>query len=417
MDFDLPSGSTGTLILQSYEARDVLAMNEFVVVERAATELQQKLEDMPAENEMFMRYRVKIWPGKGSKAVDVPGERMRVWLGKDKQSTSGAQDSTSKVDIFVVTVGELSGFMTELSIFQGREGTYRTSGLTARVRLNAPRTEETPEAKKDRETYLLEPLKVLRFFKSATIEGASIGISAQTTQKIKSQGFDGDQFAETFGGMLGAGDRAQKDDLRSVANSWYQRAQTYLEHFISHQAQVFLHPADPTSFLFTIFQHRSLNYIESRDFENALRAANGALALAETTFAYALADFGGPPTDPQGRTGADALRKWQCDRFRAGSERTGGRIRLTDMGRCFYYRGLAEPQVYEPRVGNQADGGRMLGLALAVDDCASGENVPKELLDLDERIMSKDLDDDHTHDQSSDNEDDDDDDDAWEDEI
>lgn len=164
------------------ETRDVLGReNGFVVIHCAAKELEQKKADMGAEDTTIMKYKFKLWPGKRCEIVDVPNERMRIWLGKGSPASTKAK---VKPWFHVVLEDELRDVLAGLSTFQGRSGPYRTSGLSAVITLSPPKINETRKQTKTREAKLLDPVLKLRFLDSVKIEVATPGKTQHVSEQL-----------------------------------------------------------------------------------------------------------------------------------------------------------------------------------------------------------------------------------------
>ncbi|KAK4694674.1 hypothetical protein P7C71_g2943, partial [Lecanoromycetidae sp. Uapishka_2] len=136
-------------------------------------------------------------------------------------------------------------------------------------------------------------------------------------------------------------------------------------------------------------QHRALNWIEDNNFEDALGAAELALQMAQQLFAIGAHTSGGPETDAQGRVKKGRLRAWICQCIKDGAERYEQRIKSEDIGRCYYYRSIAGHCVYGDDATEEADEDKLtaIGCCVVSETATDEENIPKELMELDVRIM------------------------------
>ncbi|MCJ1458720.1 Acidic leucine-rich nuclear phosphoprotein 32 member B [Mycoblastus sanguinarius] len=367
------------------EAKEILGRdNDFVVIERAAKELEQTERDRREEDVGIMVFNVTIWPGKPSKEVFVPGERMRVWLGKPDQSIGG--------DFFVVLVEELRDFCVSLSIFGDLEGGYRTAGIRACITFKDSVVEGTLGAKEDREKSLLQPLTKLRFLEQVTIRGFSSEQQSQYEEQMTCGSHDEKLVATTIEELIQSGDQARDIGHFDVATAYYARCTDYFHHFIkTHQHDAFSHPTDALTIDFKLMQHRALNWIEDDDFEQALEAAKTALTMANELFLLDAPQTEGPPTDARGRVNTGAFRRWTCECIREGAERWGQRIKAEDVGRCYYYKSISEHCAFGDDATEQADEDKFtaIGCCVISETMTEEENVPKELMELDIRTMER----------------------------
>lgn len=368
------------------EAREVMQReNKFVVIERAK-ELEQGAEDMGEENPAIMKYNVKLWPGKGTKQVDVPGERMRVRFAR-----RGAK--AEDLDIYVLLVEELRDFCVALSIFQSPDGsTYRTSGLNAHIQLLDPPFEEPPQVQDDVRGSLLTPLTKLRHFEDVTVAGMAPFVAKMLMSPLTQKDFDGEFANSTIQELIYSGDHARDIGHFDVATAYYQRASEYLHHFANLELDTFTQtPLYVLSNEFKIMQHRARNFIEQDEFFDALQVADIAIHVAKSVFeANETTPDAGPRVNAQGAVTKGALRKWMCQRIKEGAESCAHLIKAEDVGRCFYYRSIAGHCVGGREATEQADDDKFTGIGCCVVSETVGEgNVPKELLDLDARTMKR----------------------------
>ena len=99
----------------SQEAKAVMAReNNFVVIEHGKV-LEQGPKDMKKEDTTFLMYNVALWSGKATKKPIVPGERVRIKLGR-------GEDLKKDMDAHVIRAEELRDVCVGLSKFQGRNG-------------------------------------------------------------------------------------------------------------------------------------------------------------------------------------------------------------------------------------------------------------------------------------------------------
>ena len=119
---------------------------------------------MKKEDATFFIYNIALWPGKATKKPFVPGERVRIKLGR-------GEDLKGDMDAHVIRTEELRDVCVGLSKFLGPNGRYRTSGLSCLVKVLSPPYTETAAARDIRERALLDPLQNLRHFQSVSIEG------------------------------------------------------------------------------------------------------------------------------------------------------------------------------------------------------------------------------------------------------
>lgn len=367
------------------EGRRILALNnQFVVIERDAEQLVQKKDDVEEENTTIMRYAVRIWPRKGCKEVDVPGERMRIWLGcKERQGVEGEK--------YVILVEELRDLCVALSTFVDHDGGYRLCDIYARVTLGGSRTGvETSEAKAERATSLLQPLAKLRYLKDIKIEDVAPDSEEEYRRLVTRQGFEEDLVTTTINDLIQDGDHACDIGHFDVATAYYQRASEYFHHMAEHQRDAFGHPADPLAIEFRIMQHRALSWIEDDNFEDAYEVSKIALQVANQLFLVNSPSTAGPPKT-RGRVQKGAYRHWTCQCIKEGAERYEQRIKCEDIGRCYYYKSIAELIVYGDESAGLAEEDKLTGIGCCIvsDTATEEENVPRELLELDARTMGR----------------------------
>ena len=370
------------------EAREVMGLdNDFVVIERAAKQLEQTKGDYREEDAAIMVYRVTLWPGKASETVNVPGERMRIHFAAHGQSTGGPA--------YVMLVEELRDFCVGLSTFTDSAGQYRLKGIEARVTIRQPLTPENPRARAERERSLLLPLAKLRFLDKVVIEGVKPTVESLYATQMTRPCFDPTLIKYTIEELISSGDSAREIGHFGVANAYYNRASDYFHHFAKHERNVFEHPADPLAFEFKILQHRALNWLEDDNFYDALEVATLALRVAIQLFEID-APTAGPPIDARGRIKKGALRQWRCNAIKDGAERYGQRIKCEDVGRCYYYKSIAEHCVGGDEATEEAEEDKFtaIGCCVVSETVTEEENVPKELLELDMRTMKRLMDED-----------------------
>ncbi|KAL8736543.1 MAG: hypothetical protein Q9181_002392 [Wetmoreana brouardii] len=265
------------------EARDVFgSQNDFVVIECAARELEQKKSDMGKEDTRIMKYNVKLWPGRDRKAP-------QPWF-------------------CVVVREELRDVLVGISILTNSNGSYRTSGLSAVVTLTQATEDETENQRNAREATLLDPLLSLRFFKSLKVEGALEMNSKYVSKQVCRRQCDAYIIYSTFHDLLRAGDEACDIGYHDAATGYYRQAHDYALHFISNEKQVIVHPANPVAFLSKVNLQRARNLIETDDFADAYGAAETALSTTVMLFQTNEA-VEEPPVDEHGVVNRGKLRE------------------------------------------------------------------------------------------------------------
>ncbi|KAL8920096.1 MAG: hypothetical protein Q9208_006449 [Pyrenodesmia sp. 3 TL-2023] len=369
------------------EARSVLGVyNEFVVVERAAKELEQKKSDMREEYKEVMQYRVKLWPGKRCRTSNVPNERMRIWLGKEDSPANGIEN---KSWIHVVLVEELRDLLIELSIYHGRYGPYRILGLVAKIKVPKPTAEESQKEEDARENKLLNPVMKLRFLSSVEVEGVTPGRSQTVSDELHRSMWDHHIVYATFNELLDAGNQACDMGHYTVANGYYRLASDYVSHFEKHKRYVFTDSIDPVAFEFKVNLQRSRNWIEAGDLFNARGAARAALHITDAIFPMRAPGVGPPLVGADGRVKKGAYRKWTCECIKDGAARYGQRIKAEEVGAAYYYVSIADYCTWGTSATEQAEEDRLVGIGC----CAISDTAPKdcirELLELDARITKR----------------------------
>ena len=360
-----------------HEARDILGENEFVVVERPMGELKQ--EEVLKEDESTDGI-ISLWPGKPHiKHASVPGEQMRVQftkLGKPEVP-----------EIYVILLSELRDFCIAISRLAGCRGyRYALGGLQAIITIEPPKCTETPEARRNREMKLLKPLCKLRCLSSVTINGATPNGNLNTQRQMIRHEFTKDMIAESISEMLLEGENARKTGEFGIASAYFSRAGEHLAQFLSRDPSIFRHVADILVLLFHIAKHRALLGIESDQFRFAYESAKSALGIAKDLFTMNPPHISPPKPDAHGNIKKGPFRKWQCECIADGVKSNGSRIRVEDIGRCYYYQSIAE-HVLEPDREEQAEDDKMMGLGCCV--VAGAEGVPQELLALDAATMER----------------------------
>ena len=366
----------------SNEAKAVMAReNDFVVIERAKV-LEQGPKDFKKEDPTIMVYSVALWPGKATKKSIVPGERMRITMGR-------AEKPTTDMHAHVVLAQELRDVCIGLSTFQDRKGKYRTSGLSCLIKVHPSAHTESPAARDVRERALLEPLQKLRRFQNVSVEGTLPAINYQITRQLTQPTFDRGLVLTTIDELITSGDQSSSTGDYDIASAHYQRAHEYFHHSIDHERPVFTHPADFASLEFKIMQHRALNWISAGNFSDALGAAQMALEVAGQCFELIFPESTPPPTDRNGHITPAASRKLNCERMKNGAARCGQKIKVEDIGRCYYYRSISEHLVFGLEAAEQADEDKLTGIGCCVISDTMTEDVPRELMQLDIRTMKK----------------------------
>ena len=372
--------STSRQIYQ--EASHVMGSeNSFVTVECATKELEQIKSDT-----QIMRYNVRLWPGKQCKIVKVPNERMRIRFDREG-SESNAKRKDPKPWFCVLVEEELRDVIVGISCLQYKDGSYRTSGLSAVVSLSHATQDETDSQRSARETKLLTSLCNLRFLKSIEVQGALEGNRNYLSAHFCCQQWDHDIVYSTIAYLIDAGDQASKSGYHVVATGHYQRAHDYARHFISKEKQTIAHFADPSAFLFKIHLHRARNWIEQGNHEVAFGASDIALTIANDLFRTKNPAVGDPPVDRNGCISTGKLRKWTCEGIKDGAAIFGQRIKCEDIGRAYYYRSIAGHVFHGDKATDQAYEDRALGIGCCVISETNQENLPNELLELDVRTM------------------------------
>ena len=335
---------------------------------------------MKKEDTAIMIYNVALWPGKATKKPVVPGERVRIKLGKSKNSKNG-------LDAHVILAEELRDVCVGLSTYQDAEGKYRTAGLPCHIKVHQPQRPETPADRDIRERALLEPLQKLRHFQTVSIEGTLPAITYQITQQLTHQTLDKSLVFSTINELIADGDRSSSIGDYDIATAYYQRAHEYFHHSTTHARHVFTDPADVLAFEFKTMQHRALNWIEAGNFSDALEIADIALHVANQLFRLNSPMTNPPPAGPNGRISAAAFRKWTCECIKEGAARYGQKIKAEDIGRCYYYKSIAEHVMYGEDAAEQADEDKLTGIGCCVVSETMKDDVPGELLRLDVRRM------------------------------
>ena len=365
------------------EAQEVMARdNDFVVVQPTVDKVEQTEDDLREEDESIIVYSVELWPGKGTMMANVPGERMRIWLGKHGQPVGGS--------LYVMLVEELRDFCVALSMLMGTYGRYRINGLDAYITLRPAAEGETPRAKKERQDALLQPLSKLRKLGSVQILGVESEVESQYKEQMTRLGYDEDVAYSTINELITSGDQARELGHFDVATAYYQRASEYFHHFVKHERTIFSNPADPLAFEFKIMQHRALNGIEGGNFLDAFECAKIALHLATQLFRID-APVTDPPIDARGRISKGALRQWNCNWIKSGAARFGQRIKCEDVGRVFYYKSFSERLHYWDEANEQADEDKYtaIGCCLVSETATDANNIIQELLELVMRTIAR----------------------------
>ena len=357
--------------------------NDFVVIERGKV-LEQGPKDVKKEDPTLAVYNVALWSGKASKMPIIPGERVRIRMGR-------VGDLNKDMDAHVIRAEELRDVCVGLSTFQGRYGRYRTSGLSCLIKVHSPpyMYTETAAARDVRERALLEPLQQLRHFKNVSIEGTLPAINYQITCQLTHQYFDRGLVLTTINDLITSGDQSSSTGHHAVATAHYQRAHEYLEHCLTHQRPNFTHPADAAAFEFQIMLHFARNWISAANFPDALGAAELALTAAGQFFRLHAPATTGPPTDSKGRVSTAARRRWVCECVKNGAARSGQRIKAEDIGRCHYYIGISMHVLHGDGVTKLADHHKVQGLGCCLVSETMTYDIPGELLQLDIRTMEK----------------------------
>ena len=293
----------------------------------------------------------------------------------------------ARLDAVVLLVDELRDFCVTL-LFSGTQGgIHRTAALCAHVQLSKALNGEISD-----QDMLLKPLRKLRHLQSVTIEGKSSADGEGLLGVMEQKTFDEELVISTIEELIYNGDEARDNDLYDVGTVYYQRAHEYYDHFANHHLYgeyIFGQTLGNVSkFEFKIMQHRALNWILDGDSNQAFRASNLALDCANMLFRIGAPPNQVPPTKRRDKVGRAARRKWDCQRVKEGAGRTGQIIKAEDIGRCYYYRGIARHVLGGDKAAEEADNDKMAGIGCCeVSDTMGDEDVPKELLEFDKRAM------------------------------
>ena len=365
----------------SQEAKAVMAReNDFVVIESGKA-LEQGSKDVKEEDPTLLVYNVALWPGKATKKPIVPGERVRIKMGK-------AEDLKKDMDAHVLRAEELRDVCIGLSTFR-RNWRYRTSGLSCLIKVLPPSYTETAAARDVRERALLEPLQKLRRFENVSIEGTLPAINYQITCQLTYPSFDRGLVLTTINDLITSGDQSSTLGHHDIATAHYQRAHEYFHHSLAPERPIFTHPADASALEFQIMQHRAQNWLSAGNFADALGAAETALTVANGLFVLNGPMSTGPSTASRGRVSAAAFRRSRCECIRGGAARYGQRIKAEDIGRCYYYKSIAEHVYYGEVATEQADEDKFTAIGCCVVSETMTDDVPAELLRLDIQTMKK----------------------------
>ncbi|KAI4247812.1 MAG: hypothetical protein LQ352_006092 [Teloschistes flavicans] len=323
---------------------------------------------------------------------------MRLWLGHEDpegkktkgkktkgKKAKGKTLTASKSWFCVVAVEELRDVLAGLSVFQDKNGTYRTNGLSAKVTMSQTQLEGTESERTTREAKLLDPLLNLRFLKSVKIEGASADNTRSIPEQICHQKWDSYQVYSTFTSLIQAGDNCFDLGHHDAATGYYSRAHDYALHFMGKEPEVIIHPADPIAFLFKINLQRARNWIEQDNFEDALGATECALLAAMELFQT----VGPPPVGKHGGTSKGKFREWTCERIRDGASKFGQRIKAEDVGRAYYYRSITRQLVEGDDATEQAVEDKAIGIGCCVVSETAPKDAPRPLIELDMRTMER----------------------------
>ena len=197
----------------SSEASTVMAReNNFVVIERSQ-DLEQREADMVDDDPAIMQYKVILWPGKKTKIAKVPGERMRLRFAREQNALTMPETGP---DVYVLLVEEFRDFCVALSIFQGQNRQYRTSGLSVHIRLIESEHHETPQAQDYMRTSLLKPLTKLRHFKDVKAAGMAPFVEQMILGDLKQTDFEGGFVISTIQELIHSGDCARDEGLYSI---------------------------------------------------------------------------------------------------------------------------------------------------------------------------------------------------------
>lgn len=191
------------------------------------------------------------------KNVNIPGKRMRVRFTKGDQGSGGAE---AQFNTYVILVEELRDFYTALSIFQRQDRTYRTSGLSLRIRLLESPYAETPQVENNIRTSLIKPLTKLRYLKDVEVNDMAPFVAKMILGEVLETSFNRPLIIGTVHNLIFSGDCACNNGLFDIATAYYQRASEYFHHFATNAQAIFMqNPGDPIAIEFKIMQHRALN--------------------------------------------------------------------------------------------------------------------------------------------------------------
>lgn len=355
--------------------------NQFVMIKCATQALSPTAIQTVEEDIGLMRYNVSYWPRKNNNGdAKVPGGRMTIWLEEEKDLD---KDEPPPIDVYVLQVSELHNFFTSLSIATHSSGSYCTEGIAAIVVLYSPTlTKEDAAATDRRELSLLHPMMQLRHLSSVHIVGAAPGHALVAEAFITKPAFEPTLISKTLDELITEGDSARQQEEYDVANAYFQRAHEYLHHFMEmgprSDSNSFLDPAEPLAYEFNIMRHRALNLIEDDLFDDAIESCKIALEIINLVF--------GTGSKP----GTNAMtRQRNCQMIRQGAERLRQHIKCEDVGRCYYYKSIAGRLTGNGEEEAQKDKLMAIGCCIVSDTVKEGEDIPRELLQLEMRTMHR----------------------------
>lgn len=193
--------------------------------------------------------------------------------------------------------------------------------------------------------------------------------------------FDTALVKTTINDLIFSGDQARKRGHFDVATVYFQRAYEYFEHCLPSEA-TFTNHVETMTTEFKIMQHRTLNWIEAGDFDNAENTATMALDLSESLFQSLAAEdpntaqASEPRKNAEGVVTVGAMREWRCRCMKEGAEKTGQRIKAEDVGRVFYYKSIAEHVLGGKAAKKEADEDKMMRIGCCiVSETRGQENI------------------------------------------
>ena len=365
------------------EAVEMLAQNDFVVLETPDKDLDKTSEDYTVCDGVSTRYDVTLRPSILGKGLELPGERLRIWPQRKEEWDAEFY--------YVLLLEELPCFCLALWMLDRKrlirnpdQRFYRHARIQIRLSPDSEawRTEE-------KISRLLEPLWHFRCLENIMVKGIQTIAAPYLLQMIEyflEQDVDPFFVSEIVKYFIHCGDRASAMGYNHVATTYYQRAANSLQ-----QCKGYFNATIERFIIFRIMRRRAFNWIESDRFIEALEAASAAIGTA-----VSLCVQMNPNSPPGNGNDSDystsiAYRDWFREGIDLVPESDKHRLACEDVGRCYYYKAICERICYKPDEERFARESKLMSREFYRMHTTASEidSIVRELKELEQRTLKR----------------------------